>query len=91
MKKLLLLFRLCLYYIVGILLFTTLFTITELYILKDSGMNLKFFSSYITNFSNNLLIYTLLYFILIVSIRIYDILSVKKLNEKLQKMKKGVN
>ena len=88
MQKLLFFLKLCLYFLIGNIMFNVVCSITEIIVVHKLGMYVNFIDSYINNFMNNLFIYTIIYFAILILIRIYDIFSVKTLNTKLNKIKK---
>lgn len=89
MKKLLFFLRLCLYFLIGNNLFNLVCSITEITVVNNLGMHVNFGESYIKSFTNNLCIYTIIYFTICIFICMYDMFSVKILNEKLEKVKRG--
>lgn len=91
MKKLSLVLKLFGYFLIGNVVFNVFFSLTETIIVNKLGMNIGFFSTYINNFKNSLWIYTVIYFMILTTIYMYDIFSVKELNKKLQKVKERGN
>lgn len=88
MKKLLFFLLLCLYFLVGNIIFNTFCTVTEVIIVNNLGIHVNFLNRYINNTINTIYIYTLIYFLILVSIYIYNIHFVKELNAKLKKIRK---
>ena len=88
MKKLLFFLKLCLYFLIGNIIFNVVCSITEILVVNNLGMNLKFIDVYTNRYTNNLFIYTIIYFFILIAIRIYDMISVKILNKKLNKIRK---
>ena len=89
MKKLLFFFKLCIYFVLGNIIFNTIYSITEVIIVNNLGMHVNFINSYINSFTNNIYIYTVIYFVILISIRTYDTFSIKILNKTLNKIRKG--
>lgn len=81
--------KLLVYFIIGMLIFTAIVAVTEVLIVNNLGLNIKFLDSYKGNFLSSLQIYIILYFIILILNYICNVISVKKLNEKLDKIKKG--
>lgn len=89
MKRLLFLLRLCLYFLIGNIIFNVICTITEIIVVNNLGMSVEFVDIYIKNFIDNLFLYTIIYFAILILIYVYNTFSVKKLNKKLNKIRKG--
>lgn len=85
MKKLIILSKLLMYYILGVLLFNLFFTITEVIIANILSLDIYFIDIYIKNIYNNYILYTILYFILLGISYCINICLVNKLNQKLRK------
>lgn len=75
------------YFILGYILFNIIVSLTKVIILTLNGLTQNIFNVLINEFKSNWLIYIILYFLLIVGIYIYDKTVVKKLNNKLEKIK----
>ncbi len=89
MKKLLFFLKLFIYFVLGNIIFNAVCSITEVIIVNNLGMHVNFINSYINSFTNNIYIYTVIYFVILISIRTYDTFSVKILNKTLNKIRKG--
>ncbi len=76
------------YYLLGYLIFNIFIFLTQLLIYKALGLTLNLIDPYIDLLKNNLVIYTIIYFLILVSYLIYNTIVIKILNEKLQKIKK---
>lgn len=85
MKKLLFFLKLCIYFGIGNIIFNVVCSITEVIVVNNLGMHVNFINSYI----NNIYIYIIIYFVILILIRTYDTFSVKILNETLNKIRKG--
>mgnify|MGYP003371643186 FL=1 len=88
MKKLLFFLKLGLYFVIGYVIFNFVCTITEILVINNLGMKLKFIDVYTNRYINNLFIYIIIYCIILIGIYIYNIISVKILNEKLNKIRR---
>lgn len=91
MKKVLHILEYCLYFILGNFIFNFIFSITQTIILNILGSDGNFLIAYTESFYNNIVIYIILYFIILLIITIYNINITRKLNEKLSKIKGGNN
>lgn len=76
------------YYLLGYLIFNIFIFLTQLLIYKALGLTLNLIDPYIDLLKNNFVIYTISYFLILVSYLIYNTIVIKILNEKLQKIKK---
>lgn len=76
------------YYFLGYLIFNTFIYITQLLIYLVLKIDLSLVDSYIQLFKDNLIIYTVIYIIILIAYFIYNMILVKILNEKLEKIKK---
>lgn len=76
------------YYLLGYLIFNMFIFLTQLLIYKTLGLTLNLIDPYSDLLKNNLVIYTIIYFLILVSYLIYNTMVIKILNEKLQKIKK---
>lgn len=88
MKRIILFLTLCFYYLLGNIIFNIIFSITEVIIVNNLGMKINFFDICTNNFLNSLSIYTILYIGIIIGVYLYNWISVKKLNEKLEILKR---
>lgn len=84
MKKLLFFLKLCIYFGIGNIIFNVVCSITEVIVVNNLGMHVNFINSYI----NNIYIYIIIYFVILILIRTYYTFSVKILNETLNKIRK---
>lgn len=89
MKRILHVLEYCLYFILGNFIFNFIFAITQTVTLNILGFDGNFLTAYKDSFYNNMVIYIILYFIILLLITIYNINITKKLNEKLNKIKGG--
>lgn len=83
--------NLLLYGIAGYILFNLIFGLTEVIILKCFNVNKNIFYIFIDNFAINLSIYIIVYFLIVIILYFYDKHIVKKLNDKLNKMRERGN
>lgn len=88
MKKLLFFLKLVLYFVIGYAIFNFDCTITEILVVNNLGMKLKFIDVYTNRYINNLFMYMIIYCIILIGNYIYNIISVKILNEKLNKIRR---
>ena len=88
MKKLIVLFKLIMSYIIGNILFNLVFSITEIIIADIFALKLDFLGIYIKNTINNLTLYTSIFLIIIILTHTTNLYIVKKLNEKMKRYKK---
>lgn len=93
MKKLAFIFKIIIYYLIGLILFIVISTLTQMILFTiwgiESNLVTLLFNNLKYNFVMELIIYTILFAILALVLRIYDIVSTKKLNEKLKKIRRG--
>lgn len=90
MKRLIFLLQLTLYYIAGNLIFNIFFSITQLLILKSistSRLNMDFYSIFLESVEKSIGIYTILYCVILLIYVFHTILSLRKLNKNLEKLK----
>lgn len=87
MKKISAIFEILLFYLIGILIFNIFFSITEIFIARILSLNLNFLKIFISNFYSNLILYTNIYFILIICMYFANLSMVKTLNKKLKRRK----
>ena len=76
--------RIIVYFILGYILFNIIISITKFTILKFYKLDENFISILLNALTDNLFIYTILFFMIIIGIFIYDKSMVKKLNDKLK-------
>lgn len=79
--------KLILYGILGYVFFNVVMSLTEVIILKYFGLEENLICVFKNNMILNLTIYIILYLLIVISIYFYDRNIVKKLNEKLKKLK----
>ena len=77
--------------IIGYLLFNIIISLTEVFILNCFNVSKNIFLVFIDNFGINLSIYIVLYFLIVTSIFLYARYIVRKLNDKLKKMRERRN
>lgn len=90
MKKLVSLLQLALYYITGNLIFNIFFSITQLLILKSistSSLDMDFYYIFLESGKKSIGIYTFLYCVILLIYIFQTILSLRKLNKHLEKLK----
>ena len=95
MKKIILILKYFIYYIIGLISFSIIAFITQritISILLDNAIypsqDLNNLLIYILAYGPYyLIVYSILYFIMVICVRKYDRYVVKKLNEKLEKLK----
>jgi len=75
------------YFIVGYIIFTILFLITQIIKLNILGFNGNIAEIYVNSLSVNFVCYIIIYFIIVLLNLIYNITTTKKLNKKLKKIK----
>ncbi len=89
MKKLTNILRLLLYFGLGYLLFNVVVSITEfVFLIILSNGKIEFWGLLLKGFKENLKVYTIIYFIIFVLNLLYNLISIKILNAKLNKIKK---
>ena len=88
MKRLLFFLQLCLYFLIGNIIFNVFCSITEIIIVNNLGMHTNFIDCYIRNTINNIYIFFILYIVILILIRLYDMYIVRVLNEKIKKIRK---
>ena len=90
MKNLINILKLVLYYILGYLVFTFIIFLVEVILLNilSSGVN-NFGELYLKSINGNLLAYTITYLVIFIFNLLYNFISIKRLNAKLNKIKKG--
>lgn len=81
--------KLILFGVLGYILFNIIVSLTEITILNYFGLKERIINIFKDNFVLNLSIYIITYFTMVISIYLYDKYIVKKLNDKLKKMRKG--
>lgn len=85
MNKLSTIIEIIVFYIIGNILFNTIFSLTEVIIAKILLFNMNFFEVFESNIFNNLKLYTVLYFIILVVYYGINIFLIRKLNKKLKR------
>ena len=89
MNKLSTIIEIIVFYIIGNILFNTIFSLTEVIIAKILLFNMNFFEVFESNIFNNLKLYTVLYFIILVVYYVINIFLIRKLNKKLKRRKEN--
>lgn len=89
MKKMIMIFKLLLFYIIGNIVFNVVFSITEMIVANILSLQINFFDIYMKNVINNLILYSSLYFIIMITIYSINWYLVKELNKKLKRRKKN--
>lgn len=89
MNKLSTIIEIIVFYIIGNILFNTIFSLTEVIIAKILLFNMNFFEVFESNIFNNLKLYTVLYFIILVVYYGINIFLIRKLNKKLKRRKEN--
>lgn len=79
--------KLILFGVLGYILFNIIVSLTEITILNYFGLKERIINIFKDNFVLNLSIYIITYFTMVISIYLYDKYIVKKLNDKLKKMR----
>lgn len=74
-------------YIIGFLIFSILSSITQINMLKSLGININFTTIIMHTIKDGIGLYTILYFLILVSNIFYNVILIKKLNEKSQKIR----
>lgn len=90
MKNLINILKFLLYFALGYLLFTFIMFLVEVILLNilSSGVS-DIVEVYLKSVKGNLLIYTITYLMIFILNLLYNIISIKRLNAKLNKIKKG--
>lgn len=89
MNKLSTIIEIIVFYIIGNILFNTIFSLAEVIIAKILLFNMNFFEVFESNIFNNLKLYTVLYFIILVVYYGINICLIRKLNKKLKRRKEN--
>ena len=90
MKKLIGALKVVGFYLIGYMIFTTIISLIEVVFLwKLSGGMFNATSIFTRSISNNWLIYTIVFVVILILNILYNYVSVKRLNYKLGKIKKG--
>lgn len=90
MKNLINILKLLLYFVLGYLLFTFIMFLVEVILLNilSSGVS-DITGLYLKSIKGNVLIYTITYLMIFILNLLYNFISIKRLNAKLNKIKKG--
>ena len=89
MEKIKLVFRNIIFYIIGYIVFYLICILTAIVVMKLTGAK-NIYELTIEMCNNYFFIITIIYTILFVMIiRLYDLVSIKKLNTKLKKIRRG--
>ena len=92
MEKIKLVFRNIIFYIIGYIVFYLIGILTAIVVMKLTGakniyeLTIEMCNNY---FFIIAIIYTILFILVILLIHIYDLISIKKLNTKLKKLRRG--
>ena len=92
MEKIKLVFRNIIFYIIGYIAFYLICIFTAIVVMKLTGakniyeLTIEMCNNY---FFIITIIYTILFIMVILLIHIYDLISIKKLNKKLKKLRRG--
>ena len=78
------------YYIIGFIIFRVIVSLTQTIILNICGLNKSIIDFLIKDNWINLIIYTVVYAILVIAIRLHDINAINKLNSRLYATRKEV-
>ena len=90
MKKIVGVLKILLLYLIGYIIFTSIiFLIEVLFLWKLSGGVFNVYSIFTRSINNHLLTYSIVFLVIFVANIIYNYVSVRRLNGKLNKMKKG--
>lgn len=89
MKKLKCFIKILVYYIFGNVIFNLIFSITQIILINLLNGNENFINIFKDSLIHNLGIYTTLFILIYIIIIIYNMMLMKKLNEKLKKIKSG--
>ena len=76
------------YYLLGYLIFNIFIFLTQLLIYKALGLTLNLIDPYIDLLKNNFVIYTIIYFLILVSYLIYNTIVIKILRKPSKNYKK---
>ena len=90
MKKFINILKLLLYFVLGYLVFTFIMFLVEVILLTilSSGVS-DIVGIYLKSVNGNLLIYTVTYLMIFLLNLLYNFISIKRLNAKLNRIKKG--
>ena len=92
MEKIKLVFRNVIFYIIGYIAFYLICILTAIIVMKLTGakniyeLTIEMCNNYFLIIT---IIYTILFILVILLIHIYDLISIKKLNTKLKKIRRG--
>lgn len=92
MEKIKLVFRNIIFYIIGYIVFYLICILTAIVVMKLTGakniyeLTIEMCNNY---FFIITIIYTILFVMSLLIIRLYDLVSIKKLNKKLKKLRRG--
>ena len=90
MKKFVGVLKILLFYLIGYVIFTTIiFLIEVLFLWKLSGSVFNIHSILTRSFCGNWLSYSIIFVVILILNVLYNYISVRRLNEKLNKIKKG--
>lgn len=74
-------------YVFGNILFNLIFSLAEFVVSCIFSLHLNFFIILVKNFTNNFILYTVLYFIIVLSLYFVDLHLINELNKKLKRGK----
>jgi len=90
MKKFVGILKILLLYLIGYAIFTfIIFLVEVLFLWRLSGSVFNVESIFFKSISEHLYTYSIVFFVILLANIIYNYVSVKRLNEKLKKIKKG--
>ena len=78
------------YYIIGFLIFNVVLYLTQNLFLNIIGLNGEEIDVFLDNNIITMFIYTVLYVAIYIGIYIYDVITIRMLNEKFERMKERV-
>lgn len=71
-------------YVIGNILFNLIFSLAEFVVSCILSLNLNFFIILIKNITNNFILYTVLFFIIVLGLYFVDLHLINELNKKLK-------
>ena len=90
MKKIVGALKVLVFYLIGYVIFTTIISLIEvIFLWKLSGGVFNATSIFTRSISSNWSIYTIVFIAILIFNFLYNYVSVKRLNDKLKKMRKG--
>ena len=79
------------YFIIGYLIFTVLFSIAQIQTFKELSINVDIKTIIFTVMKSEIILYTIIYFLILILNTLYNIRLAKKLNKKSEKIRKISN